>query len=68
VIGGLLGAGVGALMARFISSTVFGTPVTIRPLAVPLAVAVALLITIAGFVVPARRILRCRPSEVLHGL
>ena len=55
-------------MARFISSSVFGSPVVIRPLAVPLAIAVALLITVAGFVVPARRILRFRPSEVLRGL
>ncbi len=68
VAGGLLGAGAGALMARFISSSVFGSPVVIRPLAVPLAIAVALLITVAGFVVPARRILRFRPSEVLRGL
>jgi putative ABC transport system permease protein len=68
VAGGLLGAGLGALMARFISLSVFGTPVAIRPLAIPLAIAVALLITIAGFVAPARRILKFRPYEVLRGL
>ena len=68
VAGGLLGAGLGALMARFISASVFGTPVAIRPLAIPLAIAVALLITIAGFVAPARRILKFRPYEVLRGL
>lgn len=68
VAGGLLGAGLGALMARFISSSVFGTPVAIRPFAIPLAIAVALLITIAGFVAPARRILKFRPYEVLRGL
>jgi putative ABC transport system permease protein len=68
VTGGLLGAGLGALMARFISTSVFGAPVAIRPFAIPLAIAVALLITTAGFVVPARRILRFRPYEVLRGL
>lgn len=68
VAGGLLGAGLGALMARFISTSVFGAPVAIRPFAIPLAIAVALLITTAGFVLPARRILRCRPYEVLRGL
>ena len=68
VTGGLLGAGLGALMARFISTSVFGAPVAIRPFAIPLAIAVALLITTAGFVLPARRILRCRPYEVLRGL
>ena len=68
VAGGLMGALAGALMARFISSSVFGAPVTIRPLAVPLAIAVALVITIAGFIVPARRVLKFRPAEVLRGL
>ncbi len=68
VAGGLLGAGAGALMARFISSSVFGSPVVIRPLAWPLAIAFALLIPVAGFIVPARRILKFRPAEVLRGL
>lgn len=68
IVGGLLGAGAGALMARFISATVFGSPVAIRPFAIPLAIAVALVITIAGFIVPARRVLRFRPAEVLRGL
>ncbi len=68
VAGGLLGAGLGALMARFISTSVFGSPVAIRPFAIPLAIAVALLITIAGFIMPARRILKFRPYEVLRGL
>ncbi len=66
--GGLIGAGLGALVARFISSSVFGAPVVIRPLAIPVAIAVALLITMAGVVVPTRRILRLRPFEVLRGL
>jgi len=68
VTGGLLGALGGALMARFISSSVFGAPVTIRPFAVPLAIGVALVITIAGSIVPVRRVLSLRPAEVLRGL
>ncbi len=68
LLGGLLGAGAGAFMARFISASVFGSPVTIRPLSLPLAVAAALLITAAGCVIPARRLMRLRPFEVLHGL
>ncbi len=66
--GGLLGAGAGALLARFISVSVFGAPVTIRPFAIPVAIIVALLITIGGFIVPARRVLAFRPAEVLRGL
>ncbi len=68
LVGGLLGAGAGALLARFISTSVFGTPVTIRPLSIPLAVAVAMVITLAGCVVPARRIMAFRPFQVLRGL
>ena len=67
-IGGLIGALGGALLARVISTSVFGAPVAIRPLSIPLAVAAALLITCAGCVVPVRRILRFRPMEVLRGL
>jgi len=68
VAGGLLGAVAGAWMARFVSASIFGAPVAIRPFAIPLAIAVALAITIFGFVVPARRILAFRPAEVLRGL
>ena len=68
LIGGLAGAGAGALMARWIAIAVFGSPVTIEPLAVPLAVVVALTITFLGCILPVRRITRFRPFEVLRGL
>jgi putative ABC transport system permease protein len=68
ILGGFLGAGAGALLARFVSVSVFGSSVSIRPLSLPLAVAAALAITIAGSIIPARRIARLRPFEVLRGL
>lgn len=67
-VGGLLGGAGGVILARFISISVFGSPVSIRPLSIPLAVAASLLITVAGCVVPVRRIMRFRPFEVLRGL
>jgi putative ABC transport system permease protein len=67
-LGGLGGAGAGALMARWISATVFGSPVGIRPLSIPLAVVAALAITSIGCILPARRIMQFRPFEVLRGL
>ncbi|HEU4402117.1 MAG TPA: ABC transporter permease [Candidatus Polarisedimenticolia bacterium] len=67
-VGGVVGAGLGALMARFISASAFGSPVAIRPLSLPLAIGVALLITVAGSIIPARRVMRFRPFEVLRGL
>jgi putative ABC transport system permease protein len=66
-LGGVLGAAGGAFLARFISERVFGSPVGIRPAAVPLAIAAALLITLGGCLLPARRIADLRPAEVLRG-
>jgi putative ABC transport system permease protein len=68
LVGGLIGAGGGALLARWLSLSVFGIPVGIRPLSIPLAIAAALAITFSGCVLPARRIMRLRPFELLRGL
>lgn len=68
IFGGILGAIGGALMARWISASVFGAPVTIRPLSFPLAVGCALAITSLGCILPVRRIMEFRPFEVLRGL
>ena len=68
IAGGLLGALAGAYLARWISMALFGSPVAIPPLAVPLAVAAALVMTFLGCVMPARRLLRLHPFEMLRGL
>jgi putative ABC transport system permease protein len=68
LLGGLVGAGAGALMARWLSVTIFGTATSFRPLSIPLAVVAALAITFAGCILPARRIARLRPFELLRGL
>jgi putative ABC transport system permease protein len=65
--GGLVGAAGGAWLARLISASVFGAPVDVRPAAVLLALATAMLITLLGFLLPARRIAGFRPAEVLRG-
>ena len=65
--GGLAGAAGGAWLARVISASVFGAPVDVRPAAVLLALATAMLITLLGFLLPARRIAGYRPAEVLRG-
>jgi len=68
IAGGLAGAGAGALLSRWLSWSLFGSAVSIRPLSVPLALAAALAITFLGCVLPARRLLRLRPFEMLRGL
>jgi putative ABC transport system permease protein len=67
VLGGVIGAAGGALLARVISMSIFGAPVDIRPAALPLSIAAALLITLVGSLLPARRIAGLRPAEVLRG-
>jgi putative ABC transport system permease protein len=67
LFGGALGAGLGALLAHALSLSVFGTPVAIRPVAIPLAIACALAITLFGCALPVRRIAGLRPAEVLRG-
>src|SRR5262245_6573829 len=67
LLGGVLGAAGGAVLARAISASVFGAPITLRPAALPLAIAAALIITLLGCVLPARRIAGFRPAEVLRG-
>ena len=68
IAGGLFGALAGAYLARWISMALFGSPVAIPPLAVPLAVAAALVMVFLGCVIPARRLLRLHPFEMLRGL
>ena len=65
--GGLAGSAAGALLARAISVSVFGAPIAIRPISIPLAIACALGITLLGSVLPVRRITGLRPAEVLRG-
>lgn len=65
--GGLLGAAGGAALARVISTSVFGAPIAVRPAALPLAIAAALVITLLGSLLPARRVAGFRPAEVLRG-
>jgi len=67
LLGGILGAAGGAALARAISVSVFGAPIVLRPASLPLAIAAALLITLLGSVLPARRVAGFRPAEVLRG-
>jgi len=68
LVGGLAGAGAGALLSRWLSVSLFGTVVSIRPFSIPLAVATALVIAFLGSILPARRLLQLHPFEMLRGL
>jgi putative ABC transport system permease protein len=66
--GGVAGGLAGAWLARDLARLVFGSPLQLSPFALPLAVAAAVGITLAGCALPARRIVSLRPVQVLHGL
>ena len=68
VAGGLAGAGAGALLSRWLSVSLFGAVVSIRPFSIALAVATALAIAFLGSILPARRLLGLHPFEMLRGL
>ncbi|WEV59126.1 FtsX-like permease family protein [Bifidobacterium sp. ESL0728] len=67
LIGGLVGAGLGSLLAQVIGHVVFGSGVAMRPMVFVLVfVLLAVTILIASFS-SIRSILHLRPAEVLHG-
>ncbi|MDF7640133.1 FtsX-like permease family protein [Bifidobacterium sp. ESL0784] len=67
LIGGLVGAGLGSLLAQVIGHVVFGSGVVMRPMVFVLVfVLLAVTILIASFS-SIRSILHLRPAEVLHG-
>lgn len=66
-IGGLLGCAGGVLLSQVIGLSIFGSTVPFNPIAVPVSVAVSVLIALAGSLMPARLISRLHPAEVLHG-
>jgi len=65
VIGGILGCGVGMLLAAWIELHVFATPMTPRLIVWPVTVALMIGVALAG-AVPLRLLGRVRPAEILR--
>jgi putative ABC transport system permease protein len=65
--GGTAGLAGGYWLAQIISRSVFNSPIEISAVLVPLVLAIALLVTFAGSVLPLRAALRFEPSLVLRG-
>jgi putative ABC transport system permease protein len=66
-IGGLLGCAGGAVLSQVIGLSIFGSTVAFNFIAIPVSVAVSVLIALAGSLLPSRLISRLHPAEVLHG-
>lgn len=66
LIGGLMGCGVGIILAKLIGNAVFGASVAVKLILLPLALGVAEAIALIGCVIPARQLLGFRPVEILR--
>ena len=66
MMGGILGYGCGTLLARGLSSAVFGVPTGIHWVILPGALALALFVALAGGAIPIGKGLKISPAAVLR--
>jgi len=66
LLGGLAGYFAGSMLARRLALAVFGTAVSIHWVILPVCLAAALLVSLAGSVLPLRRALKVSPSLALR--
>jgi len=67
VTGGVIGFALGAVLARALGESVFGTPASPRLVLVPVVVGLAALVAIVGSLVPLRRASQFEPAMILRG-
>lgn len=66
-IGGLVGSGLGFAFAQFVSTSVFHSSITFRPLLIPVTVLAALVVTGLACALPVRNATKVDPALVLKG-
>ncbi|MFY9531491.1 MAG: ABC transporter permease [Candidatus Acidiferrales bacterium] len=67
IVGGAIGFLVGAGLARLLGESVFGTPASLRPILLPVILAIAVLVALTGSLVPLRRASHFDPAPILRG-
>jgi len=67
LVGGAMGYALGVGLARLLGETVFGIPPTERLILLPLILALAVVVALAGSLVPLRRAARFDPAPILRG-
>ena len=65
--GGLLGYLLGYVLAQFIGQRVFGSSVSLQPVALLVTLAVSMLVTLLGSTLPLRRAIKVDPALTLRG-
>jgi putative ABC transport system permease protein len=66
-MGGLAGFAAGALLARVLGRAIFGSGIEIQPVLLPLILAIAILVTVAGSAAAIRRAVKYDPVNALRG-
>jgi putative ABC transport system permease protein len=67
LIGGIVGFAGGALLARQIGRSIFGSQITIEPVLFPVILAIAVIVTFAGSAMAIRRAVKFDPVYALRG-
>jgi putative ABC transport system permease protein len=67
LIGGAIGFFLGAGLARFLGTSVFGTPASPRFILLPIVLGLAALVALIGGLIPLRRAARFDPAPILRG-
>ncbi|HKV46845.1 MAG TPA: ABC transporter permease [Candidatus Acidoferrales bacterium] len=67
IAGGSIGFGLGLIIARELGVSVFGSPAPARLVVLPVVLALAAIVAIAGSMVPLRRAAHFRPAPILRG-
>jgi putative ABC transport system permease protein len=67
IVGGIIGFGLGILLARFLGQSVFGIPPALRLILLPVILVVAALVALLGSLLPLRRAARLQPAPILRG-
>ena len=66
-IGTVIGYFLGFGFAQIIGQTVFSSAIDMKPMVIPIVVALVAAVTLLGSIPAIRMLLRLRPAEVLHG-
>lgn len=67
IFGGAIGFIFGAMLARVLGSSVFGTPAAPRFILIPVVLGLAAIVALLGSLIPLRRAAQLRPALILRG-
>jgi putative ABC transport system permease protein len=67
IFGGAIGFIFGALLARILGASVFGTPAAPRFILIPVVLGLAAMVALVGSLIPLRRAAQLRPALILRG-